>query len=74
MKRLYGERFYSKKMETQRVEGLIKCLLEHRKEGVTEKRRALLKNDFFNRASGMLKGPCLDIYYLGNRKIGFRNP
>ena len=25
MKRLYGERFYSKKMETQRVEGLIKC-------------------------------------------------
>ena len=25
MKSLYGERFYSKKMETQRVEGLIKC-------------------------------------------------
>jgi len=25
LKRLYGERFYSKKMETQRVEGLIKC-------------------------------------------------
>ena len=25
MKSLYGKRFYSKKMETQRVEGLIKC-------------------------------------------------
>lgn len=25
LKRLYGDRFYSKKMETQKVEGHIKC-------------------------------------------------
>ena len=25
LKRLYGDRFYSKKMETQRVEAMLKC-------------------------------------------------